>query len=105
MDNIKLYKDISYEIISSIKNEELDKVSKLLDKRQEILEIEKNNKEFINALKSDGILEIDKEIKELLDKSIIKVKEEIKQHRLFVRANNSYTNSFKENLQIFYKKV
>lgn len=105
MDNIKLYKDISSEIISSIENEEVYKISKLLDRRQEILDIEKNNEEFKKVLINNGILEVDKEIKELLDKSMIKIKNEIRQHKRLVQANNSYTNSVKENLNIFYKKV
>ena len=105
MDNIQLYKDISSEIISSIKNDEIDKVSRLLDKRQDILDTEKDNKDFIKVLMDSGILEVDKEIKMLLDESMIKVKKEIRQHKQSVKANNSYTNSFKENLYIFYKKV
>ena len=105
MNNIQLYKDISAEIISSIQNENVDKISELLDKRQDILDIEKDNEEFIKVLIKNGILEVDKEIKELLDESMIKVKKEIKQHKQLVKVNNSYTNSFKENLHIFYKKV
>lgn len=105
MDNIQLYKDLSFEIISAIKDEESEKVSELFDKRQVVLDIEKDNEKFIKELLNDGILETDKEIKELLTKYLTQVKVEIRKHKQSVQVNNSYTNSFKENLNIFYKKV
>lgn len=105
MNNIQLYKQISLDIISAIKSEKIDIISELLDKRQEILDIEENNEEFRISLSNDGILDIDKEIQKLLSESILKVKSDIKRHKQSVQANNSYTNSFRENLNIFYKKV
>ena len=105
MNNIQLYKQISLDIISAIKNEKIDIISELLDKRQEILDIEEDNKEFRISLSNYGILDIDKEIQKLLSESILKVKSDIKRHKQSVQANNSYTNSFRENLNIFYKKV
>ena len=105
MNNIQLYKQISLDIISAIKSEKIDIISELLDKRQEILDIEQDNEEFRISLSNDGILDIDKEIQKILSESILKVKSDIKRHKQSVQANNSYTNSFRENLNIFYKKV
>lgn len=105
MDNIQLYKDLSFEIISAIKDEQSERLSELFDKRQAVLDIEKDNEKFIKELLNDGILETDKEIKELLTKYLTEVKVEIRKHKQSVQVNNSYTNSFKENLNIFYKKV
>lgn len=105
MDNVQLYKKISLEIVSAINNDEVDLVGELLDKRQYILDNEINKESLIEALKDIGIMEIDKNIQELLVKSISNVKVEIKKHKKSVQVNNSYTNSFSENLNIFYKKV
>lgn len=105
MNNVQLYKKISLEIVSAINNDEVDLIGELLDKRQSILDNEIDKESLIESLKYNGIIEIDKNIQELLVKSISNVKAEIKKHKQSVRANNSYTNSFKENLNIFYKKV
>lgn len=105
MDNVELYKKISLEIISAINNDDVDLIGELLDKRQAILDNEIDKGDLIESLKYNGIIEIDKNIQNLLEESISNVKLEIKKHKQSVKVNNSYTNSFKENLNIFYKKV
>lgn len=105
MNNVELYKKISLEIISAISNDEVDLIGELLDKRQSILDNEINKESLIESLKDNGIIEIDKNIQKLLEESISNIKSEIKNHKQSVRVNNSYTNNFKENLNIFYKKV
>jgi len=105
MDNVTLYKQISLEIIEAIKNDNIDTLSELFDKRQSILN-ESNDKNSLKEsfIKSD-IVEIDNEIKNLLSKEIEKTKQEIKEHRRSTVVNNSYIQNNKENLNIFNKKV
>jgi len=105
MDNVTLYKQISLEIIEAIKNDNIDILNELFDKRQSILN-ESNDKNSLKEsfIKSD-IVEIDNEIKNLLSKEIEKTKNEIKEHRRSTVVNNSYIQNNKENLNIFNKKV
>ncbi|MGX4600755.1 flagellar protein FliT [Faecalimicrobium sp. JNUCC 81] len=102
---VKLYKDISLEIIECINKSELDKVDSLLNKRQEILESEINKSELKKLLIDNKILDIDKKIHNLLNENIDKVKDEIKEHKVSKQANNNYSYFNKEKLNIFNKKV
>lgn len=106
----RLYKEISLQLITRLENEELDTIDKLLDKRQEILnqEIlsdESNKKRFKDILVKQGILEIDNNINNLLNENIIKVKNEIREHKMSKQANNSYITFNKNKLNIFNEKV
>lgn len=105
MENIKLYKEISLEIIKLFENNGLDKLEYLLNKRQQILNEELKNEKFKKILVNDGIVEIDKTIHNLLNKSIDEVKHEIREYKVSKQANNSYINFNKEKLNIFNKKV
>lgn len=106
----RLYKEISLQLIIRLENGELDTIEKLLDNRQEILnqEIlneESNKKKFKDILVKQGILEIDNNISNLLNENIIKVKNEIREHKMSKQANNSYINFNKNKLNIFNEKV
>ena len=102
MDNARLYKQISLEIINAIENNNIDILNELFEKRQNIL----NNSEKINKLKDDliksEILEIDNKIKTLLSKEIEKTKSEIKEHRRSIMVNNSYIQNNKEITPYIY---
>ena len=103
MDNARLYKQISLEIINAIENNNIDILNELFEKRQNIL----NNSEKINKLKDDliksEILEIDNKIKTLLSKEIEKTKIEIKEHIRSIMVKNSYIQNNKEILNLFNK--
>lgn len=105
MDSIQLYKNISLEIVEAIKKDNIELLNTLLDKRQEILDNEYTNKQLIEKLIEEGIVDIDKEIQNLLYERIDKVKNEIKLHKKSMQVNNSYMNINKEKINIFYKKV
>lgn len=105
MKNTKLYKEISLEIIKLFENDGLDKIEELLDERQQILNSEIKNEKFKKILVDEGIVEIDKTIHNLLNKSIDEVKREIQEYKVSKQANNSYINFNKEKLNIFNKKV
>ena len=104
-EKINLYKEISLQIVESLKNEDIYILEKLLDKRQEILDNQIDNNEFKHKLINEGIIDIDRQIDELLKNNMEKVKQEIKEYRLSKQVNNSYRNYNNGNLNIFNKKV
>lgn len=105
MNNCELYKTISLEIIKSLESEKVEKLEELMNKRDNILQEEENNKEFKDTMINEGILDIDLKIKELLSANIDKVKLEIREHKLSKRANNSYVYTSKQKINIFNEKV
>lgn len=105
IDTVNLYKEISLEIIDLLKNDDMDKLDELLNKRQEILDKDDEKEKLRYLLIKNGILEIDEEISRLFDESLIKVRRQIKEYKRSQQATNCYTSSNRKNLQIFYKKV
>ncbi len=105
MENVNLYKKISLEIIEAINNDNIDILNELFDKRQNILNQEKNKEKLKKELINYGILDIDNNIKVLLSNNIDKIKDEIKEYKRSIQVNNSYIKNNKENLNIFNKKV
>ena len=105
MKNINLYKEITLDIIKCLKEDNIEDLENLFEKRQNILDEEFSNKDFKKSMIELGIIELDEVIKDLLNKNIIKTKLEIKKQKLSSVANNSYINFNKENLNIFNKKV
>ena len=51
MDNIKLYKQITLEIIQCLKDDKIEELDTLFEKREKILQQEKNNKNLENFYK------------------------------------------------------
>ena len=90
MENVNLYKEITLEIIKYLKENKLEQLEDLFEKRQNLLEEEKDNKEFKESMIELGIIDLDKTIKELLHQNMIKTKLEIQKHRLSTITNNSY---------------
>ncbi|WP_071119206.1 hypothetical protein [Romboutsia timonensis] len=105
MDNINLYKKITLEIIQCLKDENLDDLDTLFDKRQSILTEEEDNKNFKASMIALGIVDLDKNIKDLLHQNIINTKIEIQKHKLSTITNNSYINSNQQKINIFNTKV
>lgn len=105
MDNVKLYKEITLEIIKCLKEDNLEVLQELFDKRENILEVEKDNKEFKESMIRLGIIDLDNTIKKLLHQNMIKTKLEIQKHRLSTITNNSYMNTNTQKINIFNAKV
>ncbi|GAA0091808.1 flagellar protein FliT [Paraclostridium bifermentans] len=99
------YKEISLDIINKLKNKEIEEINELLDIRQNILDDVTNLKQFKEILLKENIFNIDESIRSLLKERIESTKEEIKEHNKSKKANMSYINIAKENLNIFNKKV
>lgn len=105
MDNVKLYKEITLEIIKCLKDDKLEQLEDLFESRQNILEVEKDNKKFKESMIELGIINLDKAIKDLLHQNMIKTKLEIQKHRLSTITNNSYMNNNQQKINIFNAKV
>lgn len=105
MNNCELYKTISLEIIKSLESEKVEKLEELMNRRDDILQEEENNKRFKDILINEGVLDIDLKIKELLSMNIDKVKQEIREHKLSKQVNNSYVYTSKQKINIFNEKI
>ena len=105
MDNVNLYKEITLEIIKCLKDDKLEQLEILFEKRESILEDERDNKTFKESMIDIGIIDLDKTIKDLLNQNMIKTKLEIQKHRLSTITNNSYININKQKINIFNAKV
>ena len=98
MDNIKLYKKITLEIIQCLKDDKIEELEILFEKREKILQEEKNNKNFKDLMINIGIIDLDKTIKNLLNQNMIKIKLEIQKQKLSTITNNTYINNHKPSL-------
>ena len=105
MDNIKLYKKITLEIIQCLKDDKIEELEILFEKREKILQEEKNNKNFKDLMINIGIIDLDKTIKNLLNQNMIKIKLEIQKQKLSTITNNTYINNNQQKINIFYAKV
>ena len=105
MENVNLYKEITLEIIKYLKEDKLEQLEDLFEKRQNLLEEEKDNKEFKESMIELGIIDLDKTIKELLHQNMIRTKLEIQKHRLYSLTNNTYINNSQKKINIFNAKV
>ena len=105
MDNIKLYKQITLEIIQCLKDDKIEELEILFEKREKILQEEKNNKNFKDLMINIGIIDLDKTIKDLLHQNMIKTKLEIQKHKLSTITNNTYINNNQQKINIFNAKV
>ena len=105
MDNIKLYKKITLEIIQCLKDDKIEELEILFEKREKILQEEKNNKNFKDLMINIGIIDLDKTIKNLLNQNMIKIKLEIQKQKLSTITNNTYINNNKQKINIFNAKV
>ena len=105
MDNIKLYKKITLEIIQCLKDDKIEELEILFEKREKILQEEKNNKNFKDLMINIGIIDLDKTIKNLLNQNMIKIKLEIQKQKLSTITNNTYINNSQKKINIFNAKV
>ena len=105
MDNIKLYKKITLEIIQCLKDDKIEELEILFEKREKILQEEKNNKNFKDLMINIGIIDLDKTIKNLLNQNMIKIKLEIQKQKLSTITNNTYKNNNQQKINIFNAKV
>lgn len=105
MNNVNLYKEITLEIIKCLQEDKLEQLESLFESRENILDEEKDNKNFKESMIEFGIIDLDKTIKDLLHQNMIKTKLEIQKHRLSTVTNNTYMNNNQQKINIFNAKV
>ncbi len=104
---LDLYENLSIEILGLLKEDKFDEIDEILDKRSLLIEEvdKKQQTEFKNLYVESDVYDIDKEIKNMFEKKMVNVKDEIKTQKKMKQVNYSYINTNKENLNIFNKKV
>ena len=105
MDNVNLYKEITLQIIKCLKEDKIDDLEDLFESRQNILQKEIDNKNFKDSMINIGIIDLDKNIKNLLNQNMIKIKLEIQKQKLSTITNNTYINNNQQKINIFNAKV
>ncbi|GKZ01623.1 hypothetical protein [Paraclostridium bifermentans] len=108
MENyIDLYKQVSNEILETLKYDKLENLDEYFEKRESIInELESN--ESINEFKKiykEKLYHIDNEIKILVEEKMLDVKKEIAEYKRNQNGNFTYANMNKTNFNIFSKKV
>ena len=87
------------------KEDKIEELEILFEKREKILQEEKNNKNFKDLMINIGIIDLDKTIKNLLNQNMIKIKLEIQKQKLSTITNNTYINNNQQKINIFNAKV
>lgn len=99
LEKLKEYKEITLSIINGIENEE--EALRLIDKRKKISDNlfsnEDNREEIKKAYLELDLIDLDKKLKETIEKEIILVKEEIKNLHNIKNANNAYEKNRRVN--------
>jgi hypothetical protein len=95
------------QLLKILKEDKFDEIDEILDKRSLIIEVlnKKQNSEFKELYIESDVFEIDKELKNIFEKKVSDIKDEIKNQKKIKQANYSYINTNKENINIFNKKV
>ena len=86
-------------------DDKIEELEILFEKREKILQEEKNNKNFKDLMINIGIIDLDKTIKNLLNQNMIKIKLEIQKQKLSTITNNTYINNNQQKINIFNAKV
>ncbi|MCC0681672.1 flagellar protein FliT [Clostridioides sp. ES-S-0005-03] len=106
-EKIKLYKDISLQIITLIEKEEYENISNRLNERQNIInsisEVDKND--FIQFYNDMELIAIDNRIRNSLQEQLSEVKKELHEYKLTKQVNTMYYSLNREKVNIFNKKV
>lgn len=99
LEKLKEYKEITLSIINGIENEE--EALKLIEKREKILKNlffnENNREEIKKAYLELDLTDLDKKLKETIEKERILVKEEIRNLHNIKNANNAYEKNRRVN--------
>lgn len=102
------YKEISFEIIKSLKSDSLDNLEELFNKRSELIELMKEStasKEYMKEIIEElDLINLDYSIKEVITQCKMEVNSELEKLKREKNANNLYGRQF-QNIYFLNKKI
>lgn len=108
-DKLYLYKDVTLCIIDNLINDNYDKISNLISKRQNIIEEIDNMKfpkeDFTLIAQEIQIMKYESELQCLMNTKKSFLKEKIKEISLRKNANNIYNSGYYSKINFLNKKV
>lgn len=105
------YRDKTVDMLKVIEEEKYDKLNDLIQERQEILNIFKENpenysiNEITKEFEDNNLFSLDKEVIELTKKHFIDVKEKLESINSNMGINKAYKKGFSGNSIFFNKKI
>lgn len=103
------FKQVTIELISVLKRNEINKLDDLLNSRQVIIDnVEKlkyTAEEFTDICNELDVIKIEDELLELMQEKKDSTKEELSKIQLTRNANNNYNKSFYNSVEMFNKKI
>lgn len=107
--SLKRFRDISIDLKSCIENEDYNSMGILLNRRQEIIDglslIDYKKEDFIKVCDKYGIIQLQNEVKNLMDEKKVKVRSEIEKMKSSQNANKNYVKKFAADSIFFNKKI
>jgi len=108
-EKLAQFKQITIEIIKVLQQDEVDKLDSLLDGRQMVIEkmegLQYTTEEFTNVCNELDILNVERELSELLQAKRESAKQELNKIQLTKNATINYNKSFYANMNIFNKQI
>jgi hypothetical protein len=103
------FKEVTIELIKTLKQDEINKLDALLDSRQTLIEnmekLQYTNEEFANICNELDILNIQHELLELMKEKKEDTKQELNKIQTTKNANSNYNKSFYASSGIFDKQI
>lgn len=103
------FKQVTIELIRALQQDEINKLDGLLNSRQMLIEdmekLQYTTEEFTNICNEIDILNIQKELSQLMQEKKDDTKEQLNKIQITKNANNNYNKSFYANSGIFSKKI
>lgn len=103
------YKDLTLNIIESLKENKIDSLDILITQRQDIIDnvnkLNYSKKEFSELSNEFNLIEMEKNVEILIKEKKEYVKNEIRNTSKGIIASNNYNKSFYNNAGIFSKRV
>ena len=103
------FKKVTIEVLGAVQQDQFSKLDDLLDSRQKVIEnmekLQYTTEEFTNICNELDILNIQKELLELMKQKKEETKQELTKIQLTKNANDNYNKSFYTNASMFNKQI
>lgn len=105
------FRDMTVNMLESIKKEDYDKLNILIEQRQKIIATFEKNPEIYDKntiqeeFKAKDIFRLDQEVNDLTKKHFLNIKEKLRSVSSNIKIKNKYNPGFSGNSLFFNKKV